>query len=86
MVALDRLKNFDKDNGTTVHVDHWKNLQGTDKVAFALQLKVDREASFMSVTESHAQLNSMKSTMMKKVWLIEPQVVAQAKKTPAVIL
>ena len=59
MVVLDRLRKLDKDSGTTDHVDHWKKLKGTDKVAFALQLKVDRDASFMSVTESHAQTNTM---------------------------
>ena len=47
MVALDRLKKLDKVNGTTDHVNHWKFLKGLDKLAVALQLKVDRDASFM---------------------------------------
>ena len=66
MVVLDRLKELDSDNGTTDHVNHWKNLKGTEKVAFALQLKVDRDASFMSVTESHAQTNTIMHTMLKQ--------------------
>ncbi len=56
--------------GTIDHVNHWKNLMGTDNVALALQLKVDRDASFMSVTERHAQTNTMKNTMLKG-WLTE---------------
>ena len=76
MVVLDRLKKLDKDNGTTDHANHWNNLKGTDNMAFALQLKVDRDASFMSVTESHAQTNTTKNTMLK-VWLTEAQVAAQ---------
>ena len=43
-----------------------------------MQLKVDREASCMSVTESHAQINIMKNTMLKG-WLTEAQVVARKK-------
>ena len=73
---LDRPKKLDKDNDTTDHVNHWKNLKGIDKLAFTLQLKVDRDASFMSVTESHAQTNTTSNTMLKG-WLTEAQVVAQ---------
>ena len=42
MVVFDRLKKPDKGNGTTALVNHWKNLKSTDKVPFALQLKMDR--------------------------------------------
>ena len=76
MVVLDRLKKLDKDKGTTDLVNVWKNLKGIDKVAFALQLKVNRDASFMSVTESRAQTNTTKNTMLKG-YIIEAQVVAQ---------
>ena len=76
MAVLDRLKKLDKDNGTTDHVYHWQNLKGTDKVAFALQLNMDRDATYMSVTESHAQTNTTKHTMLKG-WLLDAQVAAQ---------
>ena len=52
------------------------NLQGTDNMAFALQLKVGRDASFVSVTECHAQINTTRNTVLK-AWLTEAQVVAQ---------
>ncbi len=77
MVALDRLKKLDKDNGTTDHVNHWKNRKGADKMASALQVKVDRDVSFMSATESHAQTNATNNTVLNKMWLIDAQVVAQ---------
>ena len=67
MVVFDRLKKLDKDNGTTDHVNHWKNLKSIDKVALALQLKVDRDASFMIVTECPGQRNTTKHTMLKRV-------------------
>ena len=67
MAVLDKLKKLDKDNGTTDHANHWKNLQSTDKVAFAAQLKVDRGASFMSVAESHSQTNTNNNVMLKRV-------------------
>ena len=76
MAVLDRLKKLDKDNGTTDHVNHWKLLKGTDRLEFAVQLKVGRDASFMSVTESHAQINSNNNTNLQGL-LIEAQVVAQ---------
>ena len=59
--------------------------RGTDKVAFALQLKADRDASFMTATESHVQNNTTNNTMLKG-WLIEAQVVAQRKPSPVLIL
>jgi len=36
-------------------------------MAFALELKVGRDASFMSVTECHGQTNTTKNTMLKRV-------------------
>ena len=65
MVVLDRLKKLDKDSGTTGHVNHWKNMSGIDNVAVALQLNVDRDANFMSVTESHAQTNTKNNNAEK---------------------
>ena len=76
MVVLGRLQKLDKDNGTTDHVNHWKHLKGADNMAFALQLKVVRDASFMSVTECHAQTNTTNNIMLKG-WPTEAQVVAQ---------
>ena len=67
MVVLDRLKKLDKDNGTTDHVNQWKNLKGIDNVAFALQLNVDRDASFLSVTECHAQTNTTNTHYVERV-------------------
>ena len=62
-----RFKKLDKDNGTTDHVNHRKVVKGTDKLAFALHFKFDRDVSFLSVTESHAQINRTSSTMLKSV-------------------
>ena len=73
---MDRLRKLDKDNGTTGLVNHWKNLNGTDNMEFALQLKVGKDANFMSVTECRAQANATHNTMLKG-WLTEAQVVAQ---------
>ena len=66
MVVLDSLKKLDKENEAD-HVNHWKNLKSTDKVAFALQLKLDKDANCMSVAESHSQTNTTKNTMLKRV-------------------
>ena len=75
MAVLDKLQKLDKDSGTD-HVNHWQNLKSTDKVSFALQLKLDKDDNFMSVTESHAQTNTMKNAMLTG-WHIEAQVFAQ---------
>ena len=69
MAVLDRLTKLDKDNGTTDHVNRWEVLKGTDKLAFALQLKLDRDANFLSIAESHAQMHSKKGTMLQGCWL-----------------
>ncbi len=75
MAVLDRLKKLGKANGTD-HVDNWMNLESTDKVAFALQLKVDMDANFVSVAERHAQTNITKNTM-PTWWLTEAQLAPQ---------
>ena len=84
MAVLDRLNKLDKDNGATDIVNHWKLLKGIGKMAFALQFKVDRDASFMSVTGSKSQTNTMTNTMLQG-WVTEAQVAAQ-EKSPMVIL
>ena len=58
------LETLDKDTGTTDRVNHWTLLKGTGKLAFALQLKCDKDANFMSVTESHAQTRTTNNTML----------------------
>ena len=62
MAVLDKLKKLDKANGTTDHMNHWQSLKGTDKVAFALQLKVDKDANFMTAAESHGQTQTPQTT------------------------
>ena len=85
MAVLDKLKKQDKYTITTNHVNHWKNLQGTDKAAFAWQLKLDKDANFMSVTECHAQANTTNNTILQG-WLTEAQVAAQENLSPMDIL
>ena len=44
-------KHIKKDIGDGNALDHYNSLRGQDKLACAMQLKVDRSAAFMTATE-----------------------------------
>lgn len=72
MAVMDHLKSLAK-QGKSKPLDTYKTLKGQAKVDFAMQLKLDREASFMTVTENHSmEISNTKSTVTG--WLSEAQV------------
>ena len=72
MAVIDQLKHLKK-NGDPKPLDHYKTLKGQAKLDFALSLKVDREASFMTVTENHSlEISNTNSQVCG--WLSEAQV------------
>jgi hypothetical protein len=74
MAVLDKLKQLAKKqpNGEK-QLMHYKTLKGQEKLDFAVQLKVDRDAAFMTVKESHKMENS-KTQQAVEGWIIEPLV------------
>ena len=74
MAVLDRLKPLAKKqpNGEDT-LKHYKGLEGQEKLDFALQLKVDRDAAFVTVRESHKMENS-KTQQAVEGWITEPLV------------
>jgi hypothetical protein len=72
MAVMDHLKHLQK-AGNSKPLEHYKNLKGQAKMEFALSLKVDRDASFMTVTENHSlEVSNTNSTVCG--WLSEAQV------------
>ena len=53
MAVTDHLKSLAK-KGNQGPLDHYKTLKGPEKIDFALQLKVDREAAFLTCKETHS--------------------------------
>jgi hypothetical protein len=72
MAVMDQLKHLKK-NGNSQAMEHYKGLKGQAKVEFALSLKVDREASFMTVQENHS-LEISNTNSYVSGWLSEAQV------------
>ena len=72
MAVMDHLKHLAK-NGNSMPLETYKNLKGTQKVEFAMQLKLDREAGFLTVTENHS-LEISNTQMSVNGWLTEAQV------------
>jgi hypothetical protein len=71
--VLDHVKSLAK-QGNRAPLDFYKSLKtGHERVNFALQLKVDRKAAFMTVSEVH-KIESSQKTKVKELWLTEPQV------------
>jgi len=73
--VMDHLKGMAKKDPTKASlIDHWKSLpRGDAKLDFALKLKVDREACFMTLSETHETGIQKKSRVMQ-FWLTEDQV------------
>lgn len=60
-------------------LDHYRSLKSQSaKQAFALQLKVDKEASFMTATEIHS-VESSKANNFVEGWLTEEQIAFELK-------
>ena len=72
MAVMGQLKSLAK-RGNTAPLDHYRNLKGQEKIDFAVQLKVDREAAFMKVVESHSLETSVNNQWVKG-WITEAQV------------
>ena len=72
MAVMGQLKSLAK-RGNTAPLDHYRNLRGQDKIDFVVQLKVDRDAAFMRVVESHSLETSVSSQWVKG-WLTEGRV------------
>jgi hypothetical protein len=72
MAVMDQLKSLAK-KGNTAPLENYKTLKPADKMEFALQLKLDREASFMSVTENHSMETSITQNSSKG-WLTNAQI------------
>jgi len=71
--VMDQLKSLAK-CGKPQALATYKGLKGTqEKLQFALQLKVDREAAFLSVKENHAVETSTRDSFVRG-WLTEAQV------------
>jgi hypothetical protein len=71
--VMDHLKSLAK-CGKPQALATYKGLKGTqEKLQFALQLKVDREAAFLSVKENHAVETSTRDSFVRG-WLTEAQV------------
>ena len=72
MAVMDHLKHLHK-QGKTQPLETYKTLKGQAKLDFAMQLKLDRDASFMTVTEKHSlEMSNSQSTV--NGWLSEAQV------------
>jgi hypothetical protein len=72
MAVMDQLKHLKKE-GNPKPLDHYKTLKGMAKIDFALSLKVDRAAAFMTVTENHSlEISNTNSSVTG--WLSEAQV------------
>jgi hypothetical protein len=67
---MDHLKGMaKKDPSKTSLIDHWKSLpRGDAKLDFALKLKVDREACFMTLSETHETGIQKKARVMRTNW------------------
>ena len=50
--VMDKLTHIKKDTGDDNALDHYESLRGQDKLEFALKLKVDKTAAFMSATKN----------------------------------
>ena len=72
MAAMDHLRSLAK-KGSPTPLDHYRNLKGQEKIDFAVQLKVDKEATSMKVVESHS-LETSVSNQWVKGWITEAQV------------
>ena len=68
----DHLKSLAK-NGNTQALAKYKTLKGQDKIDFAVQLKVDREASFCTTKEIHSLKTQVDNTWING-WLTDAQV------------
>ena len=62
MAVMDHLRSLAK-KGNPTPLDHYRNLKGQEKIDFAVQLKVDREAAFMKVVESHSLETSVNNQL-----------------------
>jgi arsenate reductase-like glutaredoxin family protein len=73
--VMDHLTRITKRDPTKAHlIDHWKSLpRGDAKLEFALKLKVDKEASFMMLKETH-ETGSSKGTRVTQMWFTEDQI------------
>ena len=72
MAVMDQLKALAR-HGNSQPLDTYKSLKGQQKLDFAMQLKIDREASFMTVTENHSmEISNTQSSVSG--WLSEAQV------------
>jgi len=73
--VMDHLKGMAKKDPTKASlIDHWKSLpRGDAKLDFALKLKVDREACFMTLSEIH-ETGMQKKARVTQFWLTEDQV------------
>ena len=77
MVVLDRLRNLGKDNGTTDHANHWKSLNGTNKVAFCLAAQCGQGGQLHVCHRKPCTDQQHEEHHAEKAWLIEAQVDAQ---------
>jgi len=73
--VLDHLHRIVKKDPAKAHlIDHWKSLsRGGAKLDFALELKVDREASFILLKELH-ETGTSKGAKVRQMWLTEDQI------------
>ena len=73
--VMDHLKGLaKKDPSKASLIDHWKSLpRGEAKLDFAMKLKVDREACFMTLSEVH-ETGIHKRARVTQFWLTEDQV------------
>ena len=69
MAVLGRLKTMEK-NGNAEPLRIYKNLHGEEKLQFALHLKIDRTAAFLSCQE-YKKAETIATDEVKDGWLTE---------------
>jgi hypothetical protein len=72
MAVLGRLKTMEK-NGITEPLKIYKTLHGEEKLQFALQLKMDRTAAFLSCQE-YKKAETIATDEVKDGWLTEAMI------------
>jgi hypothetical protein len=72
MAVLGRLKTMEK-NGNTEPLRLYKSLHGEEKLQFALQLKMDRTAAFLSCQE-YKKAETIATDEVKDGWLTEAMI------------